>query len=72
MLAPTVRIADMMRHLLKLCENLRGNLDRIDPDTGEVTTDRSNVDTYLKVVSKVLDMYKMSETNKMLFANSEK
>ena len=72
MLSPTVRIADMMRHLLKLCDTLRGNLERVDPDTGETTADRSNIDTYLKVVTKVLDMYKMSETNKMLFANTEK
>lgn len=72
MLSPTVRIADMMRHLLKLCDTLRGNLEKIDPDTGESTADRSNIDTYLKVVTKVLDMYKMSETNKMLFANTEK
>ena len=72
MLSPTVRIADMMRHLLKLCDTLRGNLERVDPDTGESMADRSNIDTYLKVVTKVLDMYKMSETNKMLFANAEK
>ena len=72
MLSPTVRIADMMRHLLRLCDTLRGNLERVDPDTGESMADRSNIDTYLKVVTKVLDMYKMSETNKMLFANSEK
>ena len=72
MLSPTVRIADMMRHLLKLCDTLRGNLERVDPDTGESSADRSNIDTYLKVVTKVLDMYKMSETNKMLFANAEK
>lgn len=72
MLSPTVRIADMMRHLLRLCDTLRGNLERVDPDTGESTADRSNIDTYLKVVTKVLDMYKMSETNKMLFANAEK
>lgn len=72
MLSPTVRIADMMRHLLKLCDTLRGNLERVDPDTGESTADRSNIDTYLKVVTKVLDMYKMSETNKMLFSNAEK
>lgn len=72
MLSPTVRIADMMRHLLRLCDTLRNNLEKYDPDTGESTADRSNIDTYLKVVTKVLDMYKMSETNKMLFANSEK
>ena len=72
MLSPTVRIADMMRHLLKLCDTLRGNLERVDPDTGESSADRSNIDTYLKVVTKVLDMYKMSETNKMLFSASDK
>jgi hypothetical protein len=68
MLAPNVRIADMMRHLLKLCETLRRSLERVDPDTGENIVDRGNVDTYLKVVTKVMDMYKMSETSKMLFA----
>lgn len=72
MLSPTVRIADMMRHLLKLCDTLRLNLERVDPETGESTADRSQIDIYLKVVTKVLDMYKMSETNKMLFANTEK
>ena len=72
MLSPTVRIADMMRHLLSLCDTMRGSLERVDPDTGETMSDRSNIDTYLKVVTKVLDMYKMSETNKMLFSNTEK
>jgi DNA-directed RNA polymerase subunit M/transcription elongation factor TFIIS len=72
MLSPTVRIADMMRHLLKLCDTLRNNLEKVDPETGETMADRSNIDTYLKVVTKVLDMYKMSETNKMLFASTEK
>jgi hypothetical protein len=72
MLSPTVRIADMMRHLLSLCSTLRNNLEKVDPDTGESMADRTNIDTYLKVVTKVLDMYKMSETNKMLFANTEK
>ena len=72
MLSPTVRIADMMRHLLKLCETLRQNLERVDPETGESTADKGSIDIYLKVVTKVLDMYKMSETNKMLFANTEK
>lgn len=69
MLSPTVRIADMMRHLLNLLESMRGNLERVDEETGESSADRSNIDIYLKVVTKVLDMYKMSETNKMLFAN---
>ena len=72
MLSPTVRIADMMRHLLKLCDTLRSGLECVDPDTGESSADKSNIDTYLKVVTKVLDMYKMSETNKMLFASTEK
>lgn len=71
MLCPTVRIADMMRHLLKLCDSLRSNLEKVDPDTGESVLDRGNVDTYLKVVTKVLDMYKMSETSKMLFAHEK-
>lgn len=70
MLSPSVRIADLMRHLLKLCDNLRKNLEKVDPDTGESVVDRANVDTYLKVVTKVLDMYKMSETSKMLFATN--
>lgn len=71
MLSPTVRIADMMRHLLNLLESMRNNLERVDEETGEVSADKSGIDIYLKVVTKVLDMYKMSETNKMLFANSD-
>lgn len=72
MLSPTVRIADMMRHLLALCDTLRNNLYREDPDTGDVCADRANIDTYLKVVTQVLNMYKMAEPSKMLFANIEK
>lgn len=68
MLAPTVRIADMMRHLLGLCDTLKNNLYREDPDTGDVCADRGNIDTYLKVVTQVLNMYKMAEPSKMLFA----
>ena len=71
MLAPTVRIADMMRHLLALCDTLRNNLYREDPDTGDVCADRGNIDTYLKVITQVLNMYKMAEPSKMLFAQQQ-
>jgi len=79
MLSPTVRIADMMRHMLKLCESLRKSLgdeggERVREDAyadDQGGFDRSSIDTYLKVVTKVLDMYKMSETSKMLFGNTE-
>ena len=72
MLSPTVRIADMMRHLLALCDTLRNNLHKEDPETGDVCADRANIDTYLKVVTQVLNMYKMSEPSKMLFAHMDK
>jgi len=72
MLSPTVRIADMMRHLLSLCDTLRNNLYREDPDTGDTCADRGNIDTYLKIVTQVLNMYKMSEPSKMLFAHADK
>jgi hypothetical protein len=72
MLSPTVRIADMMRHLLSLCDTLKNNLYREDPDTGDVCADRGNIDTYLKIVTQVLNMYKMSEPSKMLFAHADK
>ena len=61
-LHPTCRIATMLRNLLKLSDQLQNTLSQ------EETADVKTIDTYLKVQSQILQIYKLNETNKMLFS----
>jgi hypothetical protein len=67
-LHPTFRIATMLRGLLKLSDDLGHSLRQCDEE-GRVTLDPKQVETYLKVQSQIMQIYRTSETNKLLFAD---
>lgn len=66
-LHPVCRIGTMLRALLRLSDDLQQSMKRFD-DEGHATTDPKLVETYLKVQSQILAIYKTSETNKLLFS----
>ena len=67
-LCPAVRVACIMRSLLKLTDKLEGIITTIDPDTGQTVVEAKNVTIYLKVISEVMQMYRTGEVSKLLFA----
>ncbi len=56
-LCPAVRVACIMRSLLKLSDKLETITTVFDPNTGRTEVDAKNVSVYLKVVSEVMQMY---------------
>lgn len=68
MLHPGVRLACIMRSLLKLVDKLEGINTTFDKDTGETVVDGKSVSVYLKVISEVLHMYSAGEVNRLMFA----
>ncbi len=66
-LHPTCRISVMLRSLLKLSDDLQQNLRKFDED-GNTIMDSKLVETYLKVQSQIMQIYRTNETNKLLFA----
>ena len=71
-LCPSVRVACIMRSLLKLTDKLESVTTSIDPDTGQTVVEAKNVTMYLKVVSEVMQMYRTGEVSKLLFAQKSK
>jgi hypothetical protein len=57
----------MLRSLLKLSDDLQQNLRKFDED-GNTIMDSKLVETYLKVQSQIMQIYRTNETNKLLFA----
>jgi hypothetical protein len=57
----------MLRSLLKLSDDLQQNLRKFDED-GNAIMDSKLVETYLKVQSQIMQIYRTNETNKLLFA----
>jgi hypothetical protein len=68
MLHPGVRVACIMRSLLKLSDKLEGITTSYDPETGQTVVEGKNVAVYLKVVSEVMQMYRTGEVSRLLFA----
>lgn len=66
-LNPTCRIATMLRGLLRLSDDMQQNLRKFDEE-GNATMDPKLVETYLKVQSQIMAIYRTSETNKLLFS----
>lgn len=66
-LHPTCRISTMLRSLLRLSDELQQNLRKFDEE-GNSTMDPKLVETYLKVQSQIMQIYRTNETNKLLFA----
>ncbi len=71
-LCPSVRVACIMRSMLKLVDKLDGVTTSVDPETGQTVVDAKNVTVYLKVISEVLQMYRTGEVNKLMFAPETK
>lgn len=70
-LCPSVRVACIMRSLLRLTDKLEGITTSVDPDTGQTIVEAKNVTVYLKVVSEVMQMYRTGEVSRLLFAQQE-
>ena len=71
-LCPAVRVACIMRSLLKLTDKLEGITTKYDPETGQTEVDGKTVAVYLKVVSEVMQMYRTGEVSKLLFSQDGK
>ena len=71
MLQPGVRVACLMRSLLKLVTKLEDSTMAIDPETNQTVVDGKALSAYLKVVSEVMSMYKTGEVSKLLFSPNE-
>lgn len=71
-LCPSVRVACIMRSMLKLVDKLEGVTTSVDPETGQTVVDSKNVAVYLKVVSELLQMYRTGEVNRLMFAPETK
>lgn len=71
-LCPSVRVACIMRSMLKLVDKLEGVTSTEDPETGQMVVNPKNVTVYLKVVSELLQMYRTGEVNRLMFAPETK
>jgi len=68
-LNPNLRLSLMLRNLLKLSDALLLNINRVD-ESGNSTVDAKLVETYLKVQTQIITVYKLNEVNKLLFAST--
>jgi len=66
-LHPTCRIATMLRGLLRLSDDLQQSLRKFDED-GNAIMEPKLVETYLKVQSQIMQIYRTTETNRLLFS----
>lgn len=66
-LCPNVRVACIMRSLLRLADKLETVSTTQDPETGQTVVQAKNVAVYLKVISEVMQMYRTGEVSKLLF-----
>jgi hypothetical protein len=69
-LHPGVRVACIMRSLLKLATKLEGTNMVYDPETGENVIDPKSLSAYLKVISEVMGMYRTGEVRRLMFASA--
>ena len=69
-LCPNVRVACIMRSLLRLTDKLETITTTVDPSTGQTVVDAKTVGVYLKVVSEVMQMYRTGEVGKLLVSQS--
>ena len=67
-LDPTCRVSAMLRSLLRVSADLEGNLRKFDEE-GNSELDPKLVETYLKVQSQIMAIYRQTDVNKLLFAH---
>ena len=65
-LNPVVRVGMMLRELLDLKDQMRGDLHKTDANGQHLGLDPKMIDAYLRVQGHILNVYK-SEPTKMLF-----
>ena len=63
-LTPIIRIGMMLRSLLHLSDQMAIKLDRLEEDV-----DLKLVETYLKLQTQILNIYKTPDANKLLFSD---
>jgi hypothetical protein len=66
-LCPNVRVACILRSLLRLADKLETVSTSVDENTGQTVVEAKNVQVYLKVISEVMQMYRTGEVNKLRF-----
>lgn len=71
MLQPGVRVACLMRSMLKLVAKLEHTTMTHDAETNETVVDAKALSAYLKAVSEVMSMYKTGEVGKLLFSSTD-
>jgi hypothetical protein len=71
MLHPGVRVACLMRSLLKLVTKLETTTMSCDPETNQTVVEGKSLSAYLKVISEVMSMYRTGEVNKLLFSPAD-
>jgi hypothetical protein len=71
-LCPNVRVACIMRSLLRLTDKLESITTSVDNETGQTVVEAKNVSVYLKVISEVMQMYRTGEVSKLLFSQEGK
>jgi hypothetical protein len=65
-LTPSVRLASVIRSLLTLAETLRGTIQQVDANTGDLLIDKSSTELYLKVLHQLSSVYK-TDSGKLIF-----
>lgn len=71
-LCPRVRVAGMLRSVMKLIDRLEPHLTTVDADTGQVLVEAKNVGAYLKGMSEAMQMYRAGEASRLLFSHDGK
>jgi len=66
-LHPICRIATMLRSLLRLSDEMEQNVRKCDED-GNSLMDPKMLETYLKLQGQILQIYRISESSKLLFS----
>jgi hypothetical protein len=64
--APEVKMCNMIRSLAAVGETVRLTITKLDADTGELILDTKQVELYLKVMSQIQSAYR-TDGKKMLF-----
>jgi hypothetical protein len=69
-LAPHVKVACMLRSLTGLLDKLEEGMITTNEETDCTEIDSKNVLAYLKVVNEIMQIYKTSDCNKLMFAET--
>ena len=70
-LQPAVRLSIILRNLVGILDKLALAVVTSDDD-GNLVVDSKNVALYLKVANEIREFYRMSDVNKLLFADAER